>query len=71
MRGKLQSGCPDLPYTCDVCNRPRCLKVHTKCSKIRQERHAQQLRDEAFDNHLATGGYGGLTADQVWIEEAQ
>lgn len=70
VRGKLQSGCPDLPYTCDVCGRPRSIKVHKRCSKIRQERHAQQLRNEAFDNHLATGGYGGLTVDQVWIEEA-
>lgn len=52
VKGKLQSGCADLPYTCDVCHRPRSLKVHTRCSKIRQERHAQQLRDEAFDNLL-------------------
>ena len=39
--GKLKAGCQDLPYTCDICHRPRCLKVHTKCSKIRQERHAK------------------------------
>lgn len=58
-------------WACDMCNdRARSVKVHAKCSKIRQERHAQKLRDEAFDNHLATGGYGGLTADQVWIDEA-
>lgn len=56
MRGKLQSGCPDLPYTCDVCHRPRSLKVHARCSKIRQERHAQALRDEAFDTLLMRGG---------------
>lgn len=50
--GKLKSGCPDLPSRCDVCNKPRNLKVHARCSKIRQDRHAQQLRDEAFDNAL-------------------
>lgn len=50
--GKLKSGCPDLPYTCDICRRPRSLKVHFKCSKIRQERHAQALINEAFDNML-------------------
>jgi hypothetical protein len=70
VKGKLRVYGMRLPYTCDVCNRPRSLKVHTRCSKIRQERHAQQLRDEAFDNHLATGGYGGLTVDQVFIDEA-
>lgn len=68
--GKLKAGCADLPSRCDVCNKPRNKPVHARCSKIRQERHAQQLRDEAFDNHLATGGYGGVTADQAWIEEA-
>lgn len=52
MNGKLQAGCPDLPARCDICNRPRNQKVHGRCSRIRQERHAQQLRDEAFDNLL-------------------
>lgn len=70
MKGKLKHARPELLSMCDICGRARSVKVHTRCSKIRQERHAQRLRDEAFDNHLATGGYGGLTVDHVWIEEA-
>lgn len=52
MKGKLQANCPDLPYICDICGRHRSIRIHMKCSKIRQERHAQILRNEAFDTML-------------------
>lgn len=50
--GKLQERCPDFPSKCDICGKPRNQMVHKKCSKIRQERHAQILRNEEFDNLL-------------------
>ena len=37
--GKLQAGCPDLPYICDVCGKHRSHGNHGKCSKIRQAKN--------------------------------
>lgn len=51
-RGKLTSSAPELPYRCDICDRPRSKGVHTRCSNVRQERHAQILRNEEFDRLL-------------------
>lgn len=50
--GKLKHAWPEFLSKCDICGKNRNQKVHAKCSKIRQERHAQQLLDEAFDNLL-------------------
>jgi len=50
--GKLKSNCPDFPSRCDVCNKQRSQGKHYKCSRIRQERHAQALRNEEFDRLL-------------------
>lgn len=54
--GKLKHNCPDFPSKCDICGLQRSRKVHAKCSKIRQERHAQMLRNEEFDTLLMRGG---------------
>lgn len=56
MKGKLKHARPELLSICDICGRARSVKVHTRCSKIRQERHAQALRDQAFDTLLMRGG---------------
>lgn len=48
----LKSKIPDHPYKCEVCKGHRGHGDHSKCSRIRQDRHAQVLRDEAFDNLL-------------------
>jgi hypothetical protein len=51
--GKLQERCPDFPSKCDICGKPRNNRGgHIRCSKVRQERHAQMLRNEEFDNLL-------------------
>lgn len=50
--GKLKSNCPEFPSRCDVCHKQRSQGKHYKCSRIRQERHAQILRNEEFDRLL-------------------
>jgi hypothetical protein len=50
--GKLKSNCPDFPSRCDICNRQRSQGNHKRCSKIRQQRHEQVLRNEEFDRLL-------------------
>ena len=50
--GKLSAGCIDLPSNCDICGKKRSAANHSRCSRIRQERHAQVLRNEEFDKLL-------------------
>ncbi len=50
--GKLLHGHAETPSRCDICGHARNKKVHMRCSRIRQERHQQMLRNEAFDNAL-------------------
>ena len=49
---RLLSLCPDFLSKCDICGRQRSVKVHKRCSRIRQEQHAQILLNEEFDNLL-------------------
>lgn len=51
-QGKLRAGCLDLSLECDVCHKNRSRGSHDKCSKIRQQRHAQILLNEEFDRLL-------------------
>lgn len=50
--GKLTLGHHEFPFRCDVCLKPRNLKVHAKCSKIRQMQHEQILLNEELDRIL-------------------
>lgn len=51
--GKLNAGCLDLPFSCDVCGYPRGGgKKHKRCSIIRQQRHADLVRDDEADRAL-------------------
>lgn len=50
--GKLKSNCPDFPSKCDICKRQRSQGNHKRCSKIRQQRHADMVRDEEADRAL-------------------
>ena len=47
--GKLTLGHHEFPFKCDICGKARNLKVHTKCSKIRQQKHEQMILDAELD----------------------
>lgn len=40
------------PYHCDICDWPRGSGDHKRCSKIRQQRHADMVRNEELDRLL-------------------
>lgn len=48
-KGKLTLGHHELPFKCDICGKARNLKVHAKCSKIRQQKHEQMILDAELD----------------------
>lgn len=50
--GKLKSNCPEFPSKCDICDRQRSQGNHKRCSKIRQQLHADMVRDEEADREL-------------------
>lgn len=50
--GKLNAGYLELPSKCDVCGNARGTNKHKRCSKIRQQRHADMVRDEEADRAL-------------------
>lgn len=48
--GKLNAGYLELPSKCDVCGNARGTNKHKRCSKIRQQRHAEDAdRAMMFD----------------------
>lgn len=52
-KGRLLFNKPELPPKCDICGKSRNLKVHKRCSRIRQIDHEQMLIDEAAERMMA------------------
>lgn len=45
-----------VPKACDVCGENRYRGNHRRCSRIRQQRHADRLRDDEHDRSLMDDG---------------
>jgi len=55
---------------CDVCNKNRSQGNHQRCSKIRQQRHADMVRNEELDRLLMFDKKGSDDDPPIPIQRA-